>query len=278
MKKNIKLVFIVSIILSLCTGVVLGVGGIEHIQAALNHDMKIFVNGARLTLTDEQGQNFDPIVYNGRTYVPARFIANALGANIHWNGDTQTIDIVSNDANNDQDVIKENPVVTIEMENGDIIKVELYPNIAPNTVNNFISLINKGFYNGLIFHRVIPGFMIQGGDPAGTGTGGPGYRIKGEFTENGFKNDLKHTRGVISMARSQNPDSAGSQFFIMVKDSQHLDGQYAAFGKVVEGMEAVDKIVTQERNSADKPLNDQRMKSVTVELFGKSYAVPEVIK
>lgn len=171
-----------------------------------------------------------------------------------------------------------NPIVTIEMENGDIIKIELYPDIAPNTVNNFISLINKKFYNGVIFHRVIPGFMIQGGDPDGTGTGGPGYSIKGEFTSNGFKNDLKHTRGVVSMARTMIPDSAGSQFFIMVDDAPHLDGEYAAFGKVIEGMDAVDRIVSVETNQADKPLKDQRMKSVTVETFGKKYDEPVIIK
>jgi len=171
-----------------------------------------------------------------------------------------------------------NPIVTIEMENGDIIKIELYPDIAPNTVNNFISLVNKKFYDGVIFHRVIPGFMIQGGDPQGTGTGGPGYSIKGEFTSNGFKNDLKHTRGVVSMARTPDPDSAGSQFFIMVDEAPHLDGEYAAFGKVIEGMEAVDKIVSVERDSRDKPLKEQKMKSVTVETFGKNYNEPEVIK
>jgi len=171
-----------------------------------------------------------------------------------------------------------NPIVTIEMENGDIIKIELYPDIAPNTVNNFISLINKKFYNGVIFHRVIPGFMIQGGDPDGTGTGGPGYSIKGEFTSNGFKNDLKHTRGVVSMARTMIHDSAGSQFFIMVDDAPHLDGEYAAFGKVIEGMDAVDRIVSVETNQADKPLKDQRMKSVTVETFGKKYDEPVIIK
>ena len=149
-----------------------------------------------------------------------------------------------------------NPVVTITMTNGDVMKAELYPEIAPNTVNNFISLVQKGFYDGLIFHRVISGFMIQGGCPNGTGTGGPGYSIKGEFTANGFKNDLKHTRGVISMARSMNPDSAGSQFFIMHADAPHLDGQYAAFGKVVSGMDAVDKIASTDVDYMDRPLED----------------------
>lgn len=169
----------------------------------------------------------------------------------------------------------EKPIVTIEMENGDIIKAELYPEIAPNTVNNFVSLVQKEFYNGTIFHRVIPGFMIQGGDPDGTGMGGPGYGIKGEFSDNGFANNLKHSRGVLSMARSRMPDSAGSQFFIMVADSPHLDGQYAAFGKVLEGMEAVDKIVSTRRNFQDRPVEEQVMKTVTVDTQGETYPEPE---
>lgn len=169
----------------------------------------------------------------------------------------------------------QNPVVTFEMENGDIIKAELYPETAPNTVNNFISLVQKNFYDGLIFHRVIKGFMIQGGDPKGTGMGGPGYGIKGEFAENGFENNLKHSAGVLSMARSMMPDSAGSQFFIMHKDAPHLDGAYAAFGKVTEGMEAVDKIAETATDYSDRPLEDQIMKSVTVETFGREYPEPE---
>lgn len=171
----------------------------------------------------------------------------------------------------------ENPVVTIEMNNGDIIKAELYPEIAPNTVKNFISLVQKGFYDGLKFHRVIPGFMIQGGCPQGSGTGGPGYGIIGEFADNKIPNDLKHTRGVLSMARSQMPNSAGSQFFIMVADSTHLDGSYAAFGKVYEGMEAVDKIVSVERNFQDKPATEQLMKSVTVDTKGINYEEPDKV-
>lgn len=162
----------------------------------------------------------------------------------------------------------QNPVVTIEMENGNKIKVELYPDVAPETVKNFISLINKGFYDGLIFHRVIPGFMIQGGDPKGNGTGGCGYSIKGEFSANGFPNPLKHKKGVISMARTADPNSAGSQFFIMQADAPHLDGQYAAFGQVTEGIEEVDRIVKVPRDFRDKPQEDQRMKKVTVELLG----------
>jgi len=167
------------------------------------------------------------------------------------------------------------PLVTIEMENGSTIQVELYPEIAPNTVNNFISLVNKGFYDGTIFHRVIPGFMIQGGDPQGTGMGGPGYGIKGEFSQNGFPNSLKHGRGVISMARSMMPDSAGSQFFIMTTDAPHLDGQYAAFGKVTAGIETVDNIVNVPRDRSDRPREDQRMKKVTVDTLGVDYSEPQ---
>lgn len=160
-----------------------------------------------------------------------------------------------------------NPIVTIEMEDGGVIRAELYPDVAPKTVENFVSLVQKGFYDGVIFHRVIPGFMIQGGDPTGTGMGGPGHTIPGEFTANGFKNDLKHTRGVLSMARTMDPNSAGSQFFIMHMDAPHLDGQYAAFGKVIEGIEVVDSIARAPRNMAnDKPRQDQRMKKVTVEV------------
>ncbi len=169
----------------------------------------------------------------------------------------------------------QNPVATITMENGGVIKVELYPEKAPNTVNNFISLANSGFYDGIIFHRVIKGFMIQGGDPAGVGTGGPGYCIEGEFAINGFKkNDIKHLRGVISMARAMNPNSAGSQFFIMHDDAAYLDGQYAAFGKVTEGMEIVDEIASVATDYADKPKKPQTMKSVRVETFGVDYPAP----
>ncbi len=169
----------------------------------------------------------------------------------------------------------QNPIVTITMESGDVIKAELYPEIAPNTVNNFISLINKGFYNGVIFHRVIKGFMLQGGDPEGTGMGGPGYSIKGEFSNNGFKNDLKHTPGVLSMARTMIPDSAGSQFFIMHKDAPHLDGEYAAFGKVTEGMDVVNTIAETQTDWNDRPVSEQKMKSVTVDTFGVTYPEPE---
>lgn len=170
---------------------------------------------------------------------------------------------------------QKNPVVTIEMENGDTIKLELYPEVAPNTVNNFVTLVNKGYYDGLIFHRVINGFMIQGGDPNGTGTGGPGYGITGEFAQNGFTNELKHEPGVISMARSMHPDSAGSQFFIMHKNSPHLDGAYAGFGKVIEGMDIVDGIATTRTDYSDRPMDVQRMKKVTVDTFGVEYAEPK---
>ena len=171
----------------------------------------------------------------------------------------------------------QNPIVTFEMENGGRMVAELYPDKAPNTVNNFISLVQSGFYNGLIFHRVIPGFMIQGGCPQGTGTGGPGYSIRGEFTGNRFPNDLKHDRGVLSMARTMAPNSAGSQFFIMVEAAPHLDGQYAAFGKVLEGMEVADAIVSVRTDRMDKPMEDQRMKAVTVETFGVDYPAPEKV-
>ena len=170
-----------------------------------------------------------------------------------------------------------NPIVTFEMENGDVFKAELYPEIAPNTVKNFISLVNHNFYDGVIFHRVIKGFMIQGGDPEGIGIGGPGYAIKGEFAANGFENNLKHDRGVLSMARSMMADSAGSQFFVMHKDSPHLDGQYAAFGRVIEGMDSVDKIAETKTDFQDKPKQDRVMKTVTVETFGVYYDEPETI-
>ena len=168
-----------------------------------------------------------------------------------------------------------NPIVTIKLNIGKTIKAELYPEIAPNTVNNFISLISRGYYDGICFHRVIPGFMIQGGDPKGNGTGGPGYSIKGEFTSNGFKNDLKHTRGVLSMARTMAPNSAGSQFFIMHEDAPYLDGQYASFGKVIEGIDAVDDIASTKTDWSDRPYDDQIMQEVTVETFGVSYPEPE---
>lgn len=172
---------------------------------------------------------------------------------------------------------EQNPIVTFTMENGDVMKAELYPDVAPNTVNNFISLVKKGFYDGLIFHRVIAGFMIQGGDPDGTGMGGPGYSIKGEFSYNGFDNNLKHSRGVLSMARAQHPDSAGSQFFIMHANAPHLDGQYASFGKLIEGEDVLDKIAAVDTDWNDRPRKPQVMKTVTVETFGAEYSKPETL-
>lgn len=177
--------------------------------------------------------------------------------------------------NQEEYIMAQNPIVTIEMENGSIMKAELYPEIAPNTVNNFISLIKKGYYDGVIFHRVIAGFMIQGGDPEGTGMGGPGYCIRGEFTHNNFKNDLKHTPGVLSMARTMVKDSAGSQFFIMHQTSPHLDGEYAGFGKVIEGMDVVNTIASCRTDWQDRPMEKQMMKKVTVETFGVDYPEPE---
>ena len=171
----------------------------------------------------------------------------------------------------------QNPIVTFTMENGDVMKAELYPDVAPNTLNNFISLVKKGFYDGLIFHRVIAGFMIQGGDPEGSGMGGPGYSIKGEFNYNGVENNLKHSRGVLSMARAQHPDSAGSQFFIMHADAPHLDGQYAAFGKLVEGEDVLDSIASIDTDWSDRPRTPQVMKTVTVDTFGVDYAEPETL-
>lgn len=176
-----------------------------------------------------------------------------------------------------ENTMAQNPVVTITMENGDVIKAELYPEIAPVSVNNFISLIQKNYYDGLIFHRVIKGFMIQGGCPEGSGMGGPGYSIRGEFSSNGYENNLKHTEGVLSMARSMHPNSAGSQFFIMHKTSPHLDGSYAAFGKVTEGMDVVNKIAETATDYSDRPLEEQKMKSVTVDTFGVDYPEPDKI-
>ena len=171
-----------------------------------------------------------------------------------------------------------NPIVTITMKDGTVMKAELYPEIAPNTVNNFIDLINKGFYEDIIFHRVIPGFMIQGGCPDGNGCGGPGYSIKGEFSANGFENNLKHSKGVLSMARTMDPDSAGSQFFIMVEDAPHLDGQYASFGKLIQGMDVADEIVNVKTDYSDRPYEDQVIAKMEVETFGEKYDEPEIIK
>lgn len=206
------------------------------------------------------------------------FILTACGSSQE---DKQTVENTEEESNEKVDyssAVTENPIVTITMNNDEKIVIELEPKVAPNTVANFISLIEEGYYDGLIFHRVIPGFMIQGGDPSGNGSGGPGYTIAGEFTANGFENNLKHERGVISMARAQAPDSAGSQFFIMAEDTPQLDGQYAAFGKVLEGMETVDAIVSVERDQRDKPLEDQQMKKVEVDTKGFDYPDPDVME
>lgn len=213
---------------------------------------------------------------------PTQNTANSTNANTNTKSDTNS-DTTSNTTapaptNGSTPSNSKNPIVTITMASGETIKAELYPTVAPNTVKNFISLVQKGFYNGTTFHRVIPQFMIQGGDPSGNGSGGPGYSIKGEFTKNGFKNTLKHERGVLSMARTNAPDSAGSQFFIMVAAAPSLDDQYAAFGKVLSGMETVDKIVNSPKGQNDKPQQNQVMKTVTVDTFGVSYGEPEVIK
>ena len=209
-------------------------------------------------------------------------ILTTIGCGAQTKKDTNTPspnkDNTQTQSNASTPTVKNNPIVTITMASGDQIKMELYPDVAPNTVKSCISLVKKGFYNGLIFHRVIPGFMIQGGDPNGNGTGGPGYSIKGEFTNNGFANNLKHERGVLSMGRTPDPNSAGSQFFIMVGTKPSLDGDYAAFGKVISGMDAVDKIVNSPRGKNDKPLQTQVMKSVTVDTLGVDYGEPEVSK
>jgi peptidyl-prolyl cis-trans isomerase B (cyclophilin B) len=221
------------------------------------------------------------------TLIALLLIATGCGSKVKTNNSTDAT-ATSNGAGaastqeaspmNGVDTSGDNPIVTIEMDSGKIIKLELYPKVAPNTVNNFISLVKKGFYDGTIFHRVIPGFMIQGGDPDGTGMGGPGYSIAGEFTQNGFKNDLKHTTGVLSMARAQDPNSAGSQFFIMVADAPSLDGAYAAFGKVTEGMDVVNEIVNLPTDANDRPRTPPVMKKVTVDTRGADAPEPEIIK
>ncbi len=254
------------------TGVILTVlmMNIGVFAYAITKTIEVAVNSINL-MVDGEKVDIDNFIYNGTTYVPMRAVAEMLGKYVNWDDTTKTASI------NDNADIK-NPEAIFELEDGGTIRLELYPNIAPNTVNNFISLANSGFYDGLIFHRVIPSFMVQGGCPLGTGTSGPGYSIKGEFSNNGFKNELKHSRGVISMARAANPDSAGSQFFIMTADSPHLDGQYAAFGKVISRIDVVDKIVSQERDGRDKPLKPQTMKSVRVNTFGVEYDKPVIIE
>ena len=221
----------------------------KKIEVAMN-TVKIMVNGEKVEA--------DNIVYEGTTYVPLRAVSELLGKEVNWVEESKTAHI------NDQTIQQENPIALITMEDGGQIKLELYPEIAPTTVKNFVKLVEEGFYEGLIFHRVIPGFMVQGGDPNGNGTGGSDQTIQGEFVSNGIKNDLLHTRGVLSMARSQNPNSASSQFFIMVEDAPSLDGSYAGFGKVLEGMDVVDKIVNTPTDGNDKPTEPQVIKRITI--------------
>ncbi len=246
-------------------------------QFTIFPNLKLYFNGTEDTI-GENGLFFNglrdvpkSLIYKGSTYVPLRYFANQMGiANEHVGWDPKVPKLwIGPDA-----ITYKNPIVTIEMDNGAQIVIELYPDKAPNTVTNFISLINEGFYTGLIFHRVIPGFVIQGGDPEGTGMGGPGYSISGEFASNQFTNDVLHERGVISMARSQHPDSAGSQFFLMVDDNPNLDGQYAAFGKVISGLEVVDQIVAAPRDDHNRPIDNQTIKIMTVDTFDKNYGEP----
>ena len=261
--KNMKKYLNIIMIALLLTSTVFATEIAQNVEVIFN-TIKVKVNGKDIEA--------DNIFYKGKTYLSLRDISEALDKDVEWDNETKTAEV------NDKDINKQNPVVTIELDNGDKIKIELYPHIAPNTVNNFISLINKEYYNGLDFHRVIPGFMIQGGDPAGNGSGGPGYAIEGEFTKNGIENNLQHTRGIISMARTATPNSAGSQFFIVVEDSHSLNGEYAAFGKVIEGMDFVDKIAGVDSDGNDKPSTPQIMKSVSVEVFDGTYGEPEIIK
>lgn len=257
-----KIILGLVVLLLIATGIAFTAPKSQQIEVLFN-STNIEFNGSKVEV--------DNIFYNDTTYVPLRKISELLNKDFTW--------VAENTAQiKDKNVNVHNPVVTMEMENGEKIKIELYPHVAPNTVNNFISLINKKFYEGITFHRVIPGFMIQGGDPNGNGTGGPGYAIKGEFMQNNVENNLMHKRGIISMARLASPNSAGSQFFIMIKDAPHLNGEYAAFGKVIEGMEVVDKIVGVERDEKDKPLKAQAIKTMGVELFEKEYKDPEIIK
>ncbi len=228
---------------------VFAASNVQSIEVALD-SVNLKVNGQNVKASN--------ILYNGTTYVPLRAVAEMLGKKVGWEGNTNTASI---DDMEDQ----ENPVAVITMESGETIKLELYPKEAPVTVENFISLAKKGFYDGLTFHRIVPGFVVQGGDPNGNGTGGPGYTIKGEFTQNGVRNTIMHTRGIVSMARSASPDSGGSQFFIVLEDANHLNGEYAAFGKVIEGMEIVDKMAAVEVDSRGIPSEKQIMKGITVQ-------------
>lgn len=268
--------------------VIEGLGGTVGFEAPQN-SIRLALNGNNLTLQLGSNQGVlngkpvvletPPVVKNGRTLLPLRFVGESLGASVQWDPGTQGITLSSSPAAAPGNASKApKPVVTITMESGELVKVELEPAAAPNTVNNFIALVQKGYYDGLTFHRIISGFMIQGGDPTVTGAGGPGYGIKGEFTANGVANPLSHTAGVISMARASAPDSAGSQFFIVHKDSTFLDGQYAAFGKVISGMDVVDRIAEVKTDERDKPLTPVVIRKMTVELNGYAYNPPVVIQ
>jgi len=246
MKKYLN-AFVISMLL---TSTVYGAQVTKNIEVLFN-SINIIVNGEKVVA--------DNIVHEGTTYVPLRAIGELLGKEIVWEGESKTAYI------NDDSIKKEDPVVTMTMESGDQIQIELYPKSAPITVENFISLINQGFYDGLDFHRVIPGFMIQGGDPNGDGTGGSGNNIKGEFLKNGVKNDILHTKGTLSMARANHHDSASSQFFIVVEDTHYLNGEYAAFGKVIQGMDMIDKIVDVPTDENDKPMTPQIIKNIKVQ-------------
>ena len=244
-----KIVVSVVLTLMLMISAVFAASNVQSIEAVFD-SVNLKVNGQDLKASN--------ILYKGTTYVPLRAVAEMLGKKVGWDGNTNTASI---DDMEDQ----ENPVAVITMASGETIKLELYPKEAPVTVENFISLAKKGFYDGLTFHRIVPGFVVQGGDPNGNGTGGPGYTIKGEFTQNGVQNTIMHTRGIVSMARSANPDSGGSQFFIVLDDANHLNGEYAAFGKVIEGMETVDKMAAVEVDSRGMPSEKQVMKGITIQ-------------
>lgn len=247
-----KKIFIsVALTFMLMASAIFAASNVQNIEVALD-SVNLKVNGQ-----DVEASN---ILYNGTTYVPLRAVAEILGKKVGWDGNTNTASI--DDMEGQEKA--ENPVAVITMESGETIKLELYPKEAPKTVENFVSLAKKGFYDGLTFHRIVPGFVVQGGDPNGNGTGGPGYTIEGEFTQNGVQNTIMHTRGVVSMARSSSPDSGGSQFFIVLDDAHHLNGEYAAFGKVIEGMEVVDKMASLEVDQGGMPAEKQVMKSINI--------------
>ena len=244
------------LIILIFTFAVSGIYAVSNFQSieVMFDSVNIKVNGEEVESTN--------ILYKGTTYVPLRAVAEMFQKKVGWDESTM---IASIDDANEVEKKQENPIATITMQNDKIIRIELYPNEAPKTVENFTELVEKEFYNGLTFHRIVPGFVMQGGDPNGDGTGGPGYSIKGEFTQNGVKNTIMHTKGVVSMARSSHPDSAGSQFFIVLEDANHLNGEYAAFGKVIEGMDVVDSIVKMEVNETEISVESRIMKNITIE-------------